>query len=60
METYLTESEALRIADALQRGALDAGDNRSDGALDSDPLCDPNRVGERIAAGFALLNSLEK
>ena len=59
MESYLTESEAVRIAAALQRGALEALDNRSDGTLDTDPLQDPQRVGERIAAGFALLNSLE-
>ena len=56
----LTESEALRISEALQRGELESSDNRSDGARDSDPLGDPSRIGERIAAGFALLNSLEK
>ena len=59
METYITESEAVRIAEALQRGALDAMDNRSDGLLDSEPLQDPLRIGERIAAGFALLNRCE-
>jgi hypothetical protein len=60
MESYLTESEALRIAEALQRGELESADNRSDGERDADPLQDPNRIGARIAAGFALLNSCEK
>ena len=60
MENNLTESEALRIAQALAAGALESADNRSDGKQDSDPLCDPRRVGERIAAGFKILNSLEK
>jgi len=54
---FVSESEAVRIAVALEAGALEAFDNRSDGIADSDPLCDAQRVGQRIADGFALLDN---
>lgn len=51
----LTEAEAVAIAEAMAAGALDASDNRSDGAQDHDPLGDDLRVGRRIAEGFQIL-----
>jgi hypothetical protein len=57
---YLTESEAIAIAEALESGALESLDNRSDGAMDSDPLGDSLLVGARIAEGFALINALNR
>lgn len=59
MYTTLTETEALRIAEALTAGALDPFDNRSDGTQDRDPLGDALQVGRRIADGFAILRALE-
>lgn len=53
----LTERELEAIANAVERGEISA---RSDREIDSDPLGDPNRVGERIAEGFALINALER
>ena len=56
---YLTEQEAQRIAERVEAGYLDTFDNRTDGDLDHDPLGDSRRVGERIAAGFKIINSSE-
>jgi hypothetical protein len=50
-----TAAEERRITEAIARGMVEAIDNRSDGIPDSDFLGDPNRVGARIADGFALL-----
>lgn len=54
---HITEAEAIRIAAAITAGGLDAFDNRTDGEQDLDPLGDDLRVGERIAAGFNIINS---
>ena len=56
----ITENELERISNAIERGEATARDARSDLRSDSDPLGDPNRVGERIAEGFALLSALER
>jgi hypothetical protein len=51
----LTESEIEAIVDAMARGVLEAADSRSDGDVDADPMGDPNRVGQRLVDGFAML-----
>jgi hypothetical protein len=54
---YLTESELVHIVEAIEAGTYDALDNRTDGALDLDPLGDDLQVGRRIAEGFSIINS---
>lgn len=51
----LTETEISKIRAAVARGTVAAIDARADGARDCDALTDAERVGERIADGFAMM-----
>lgn len=50
-----SESERAALRAARDSGTLRAIDRRTDGFADCDALGDTRRIGERIAAGFALL-----
>jgi hypothetical protein len=55
-----TAAELLTVRDAATRGIVRAIDARTDGRADCDGLSDARRIGERIADGFAILNSANK
>lgn len=62
-DTLLAESftaaELLTVRNAATRGIVRAIDGRTDGRADCDGLADARRIGERIADGFAIINSSE-
>ena len=55
-EQTLTEQEAIALAEIINSAVFESIDARDDMRADSDPLGDARRIGERLSAGFALLN----
>jgi len=54
-----SDSERAALRDAVTRDTLRAMDNRTDGRADCDALGDAQRIGQRIADGFAMFRGDE-